>query len=130
MKIVRWPSLLHLRDQGFRVISIFCKPNFRSRITYKIERTVKWIPFNSLRCSLQGIKIPWEITIYHTEVGSLKDPYEFPIWDLSFLNLSRQFFFWFQNHTTTGPFFEPRNFLMWRMGWDGRETFFFKAYIS
>ena len=59
--------------------------------------------------------------------------YGFPIWDLSFLNLSRQFFFGFQNHTATGAFFEPRNFLMWRMdgmGWMGWSGNFFFELIS
>ena len=56
--------------------------------------------------------------------------YGFPIWDLSFLNLSRQLFFWFQKHPLGSTFFGSRNFLLWRKdGWDGmdgRETFFFK----
>ena len=33
---------------------------------------------------------------YHPEVGPIKDPYGFPIWDLSVLYLSRELFFYFK----------------------------------
>ena len=52
---------------------------------------------------------------YHPEVGSIKDPYGFPIWDLSVLYLSRELFLISKSHYW-GGIFGSKKTQMWRMG--------------
>ena len=55
---------------------------------------------------------------YHPEVGSLKDPYGFPLWSLSNLYLPSNFFLISKSQCYRGLFWTPKFFNV-TDGWDG-----------